>query len=53
MAFKVIPIAPEHAVLRRMSWLQRTVRYEWRDNGALVWSPVFEATAQEWERARD
>lgn len=44
--------------LRRMSWLMRTVRYEWSgvdDYGKTVttYSPTFEATLQEWERAHD
>lgn len=40
-------------ILRRMSWLQRTVRYEWHENGKLVLGPVFPATLLEWEIASD
>lgn len=44
---------PESARLFRVSWLQRTVRYEWYMGGKYLFGPVFQATAQEWERALD
>lgn len=52
------PIAPRgfsrpNLVLRRMSWLARTVRYEWDGESGKERGPVFTATLQEWERARD
>jgi hypothetical protein len=45
---------PEGAVLRRISWLQRTVRCECYDGGNRYYiGSVFQATLQEWERAID
>lgn len=46
--------APYYAALVRVSWLRRTVRYEWYDDDAgVICGPVFHATLMEWERARD
>ncbi len=45
---------PEGFRLCRIDMVQRTVRYEWPSliyPGTWYHSPVFQATAQEWERA--
>lgn len=45
---------PPGFTLRRVSWLRRTVRYEWPgEDGTVLRSPTFNATAQEWDRARE
>lgn len=55
MSFKVLAIEPPPAgaTLRRVSYIARTVRYEWTVDGWTRYAPAFTATAQEWERAHD
>ena len=57
--FKVSPPPPGTVVtLRRISWIQRTVRQEWMAKNAdgdnvREYGPTYGATALEWERAVD
>lgn len=52
-AFKVPDTVPPGFTLRRVSYLARTVRYQWNGPKGPYYGPVFQATLQEWERATD
>lgn len=57
-ATKAPLIRPASMALRRVSWLGRTVRYEWpgvdeEGKSVTYYSPTFTATSQEWERAHE